>query len=75
MVALEQPYEVFLAANGGVEKCGICGKDPTDKRLDRDHDHKTGKPRGLLCHRCNRDLGVRATQEWLEAALAYVSDR
>lgn len=68
--ALDKPYEWYVARFG--ERCGICGKEPTARRLDRDHDHKTGEPRGLLCHRCNRDLGVRATEEWLERALDYV---
>ena len=29
--------------------CGACGKPPKGKHLDRDHDHRTGNPRGLLC--------------------------
>lgn len=72
--ALDLSYEVFLAANGGVERCGICGREPTaDKRLDRDHEHKgNGRPRGLLCSQCNRRLGPHMTVEWLEAALAYL---
>ena len=55
------------------ERCGICGKGPSaTRRLDRDHDHKTGQPRGLLDHRCNRALPSWATPEWLEAAAAYL---
>ena len=36
-------------------KCKIC----EDKcvKLEVDHCHKTGKIRGLLCHRCNIELG------------------
>jgi len=78
--ALDQPYEVFVAINGG-DWCGICGVEPTPmKRLDRDHSHVSGLARGLLCHSCNRSLGQRMERaahamglvEWLRAAADYV---
>lgn len=66
------PYEEYVRLNGG-ERCGICGNPPSEnRRLDRDHDHRTGEPRGLLCHRCNRALPDWVTEEWLEAARAYL---
>lgn len=50
------------------DRCGICGRlfedlfkkynDKTTVRTPRiDHDHKTGKIRGILCNRCNMLLG------------------
>lgn len=38
--------------------CWICGKLPPPplKRRYIDHDHKTGRVRGVLCHRCNYRL-------------------
>lgn len=39
-------------------KCAICNTEPKTKRgLHVDHDHGTGKVRGLLCHGCNVALG------------------
>ena len=36
-------------------KCGICGihENQLTKKLNIDHDHKTGKARELLCQKCN----------------------
>jgi hypothetical protein len=70
--ALEAPYETFLALNGGVELRGICGAAPKTKRLHRDHDHRTGRARGLLCFRCNAALRPYQTRDWLLAAAAYI---
>lgn len=39
--------------------CPICGKHQLEltRRLNVDHNHKTGKIRGLLCTWCNMNLG------------------
>jgi hypothetical protein len=51
-----QDYERMLEEqNGG---CYICGEQPSKRALDIDHDHKTGKVRGLLCSNHNRALGL-----------------
>jgi hypothetical protein len=71
MKALEIPYEDYLAISG-IEACGICGSPRKGRKLDRDHDHKTGLPRGLLCHRCNRSLPRWVTPEWLDKAAGYL---
>ncbi len=37
-------------------RCGICGKEESSRRLSVDHCHKTNLVRGILCRRCN--LGI-----------------
>lgn len=60
-ITLEQ-YDKMFAFQGGV--CAICGCPETvklkniAKRLSIDHNHITGKVRGLLCHNCNQALGL-----------------
>ena len=50
-------YEEMVVDQGGV--CKLCGKPPRPNRaLVIDHDHKTGKVRGLLHDACNRLLGM-----------------
>jgi hypothetical protein len=72
--ALDEPYETFVLVNGG-EHCGICGKVPSEgqNRLSRDHDHATGKPRGLLCW--GHNLGLKRfhdNPDELRAAVTYL---
>ncbi|HVL62404.1 MAG TPA: endonuclease domain-containing protein [Microbacterium sp.] len=47
-------YDRMLKRQQG--RCAGCGGRPRKKRLAIDHDHKTGKVRGLLCSTCNHDL-------------------
>jgi hypothetical protein len=71
--ALDLSYEEYITLNGG-EHCGICERRRKDggRKLHRDHDHRAGKPRGLLCFQCNRALPYYADAEWLDRAAAYV---
>jgi hypothetical protein len=39
-----------LIHGGEPHSCGVCGKPkPAGRRWDRDHDHRTGRPRGIAC--------------------------
>ena len=60
-------------------KCAICYNDNFPMKschtgvLVVDHDHKTGKVRGLLCHNCNRALGLlKDSTEYLENCITYL---
>jgi hypothetical protein len=70
-------YEALERAQGST--CAICGaRSPgrRDKYWHVDHDHKTGKVRGLLCSRCNIGLGnLHDDPSILLAALAYLKGR
>lgn len=48
-------YNELLTKQGG--KCFLCG-ELAKRTLCIDHDHKTGKVRGLLCIGCNTSVGV-----------------
>jgi hypothetical protein len=65
-------YQRMLEDQGGV--CAVCGGlDYGNKKLAVDHDHATGKVRGLLCRRCNMGIGLlQDDQRVLRRALAYL---
>jgi hypothetical protein len=57
---------------GGV--CEICKKHVGELHID--HDHTTGKVRGMLCGSCNRALGLfHEDVEALRSAIAYLQER
>lgn len=52
-ITLEEYNEILKKQDN---KCVICGKKSI--KLVVDHDHETGKVRGLLCNQCNTALGL-----------------
>lgn len=67
---LAQLDEIYDKSNG---KCAICGKVPGRRNLALDHDHSTGKIRGLLCTQCNAGLGMfKDNKELLKKAIEYL---
>lgn len=63
------------------EVCDICLQPERQKRsgivrlLNKDHDHRTGEWRGLLCSRCNQAVGLFADNPaLLRRAAAYLEN-
>ena len=83
----DDPYPVYEAVNaelhgpafGGEwtpDCCGVCGKPPsTSRHMDRDHDHTTGRPRGLACPGntgCNALMPSQLTLERARLIVGYL---
>ena len=61
---------VFCQSQGG--RCVLCG---ATEKLVLDHNHETGKLRGLLCGHCNSMIGfARDNIVVLEKAIIYIRD-
>lgn len=54
-ITVEQ-YDAMYQEQNGV--CYICGEPEYHRALSIDHNHVTGKVRGLLCSNHNRALGL-----------------
>lgn len=58
------------------QRCKICCVTITIKSLVVDHDHETGKLRGLLCSQCNRGLGLlKDDPAVIRSAIRYLTRR
>lgn len=74
----QEEYELLLDMQD--HRCGIC-KEPErvehkhgKRAMAVDHDHTTGRIRGLLCSHCNRALGLfRDSADVLRSAEEYLS--
>jgi hypothetical protein len=63
-----EEYDAMVMESNGL--CEICQKPPM-LGLDLDHNHETGKARGLLCRNCNSVLGKFET--YRDEILKYLS--
>lgn len=68
-----EEYRELKVYQGGV--CAICLRaNGARRRLAVDHDHKSGRVRGLLCRPCNRMLGhARDAEAFFIRAAVYLS--
>ena len=79
-ITLDDYHQMWDEQNG---VCVICGQPETRKSryggicdLHVDHDHATGKVRGLLCHRCNIMLGeAQDDPQILAKAIEYLREK
>lgn len=70
-----EEYEVILKTQDG--HCLFCSanRSSTGKRLAVDHNHKTGKIRGLLCFKHNTVIGALEQQPGLlDSIVKYLKD-
>ena len=69
-----QDYRKMLERQAG--KCAICNNEERNgKRLSVDHNHLTGKVRGLLCDGCNKSLGLMKDNVGaIKNAVAYLEE-
>ena len=68
-----EDYDRMLVKQRGC--CKICGRMPKKARLAVDHDHESGKVRGLLCSNCNLILGnAKDCPTVLRLAALYVEE-
>jgi len=68
-LTLEQ-YEKMLSDQNN--SCAVCN-EPFVGQINVDHDHETGKVRGLLCNQCNYGLGnFKDNQALLYNAINYL---
>ena len=74
---LKQKYGLTLDEDAALDEkqdwaCAICQRE-TKTRLGVDHNHKTGKVRGLLCQGCNVALGqIESNEELYQKRLVYL---
>lgn len=75
-----EEYQQMLTSQNG--RCAICSRTPQEtgrrrngsQRLSVDHDHASGRVRGLLCASCNTMLGMaRDEADVLRSAAEYLS--
>jgi hypothetical protein len=68
-ITVEYYVQLLVKQNS---RCAICLKRDS-VRLSVDHDHATGRVRGLLCRKCNRAIGGLNDDPLLvQAALRYL---
>ena len=61
-----------LLARGSCEICGKVPKSIKQRDLVIDHNHETGKVRGVLCRKCNVMLAIYQSPKWRKLFDGYI---
>ena len=62
--------QVMLDSQNGM--CEICSEEITFSQAKVDHNHDTGKVRGILCNKCNSGLGYLESKDFIDKARKYI---
>ena len=69
-ITVEQLQAMIRTSKG---RCAICQRKPKRGRLVVDHDHSSGRVRGLLCRSCNYCMGgFKDSPELMRRAARYL---
>jgi len=69
-----ETYDALYARqNGRCELCDVPAENAPKGALHVDHDHATGRVRGLLCVQCNAALERLERIGWTNRATAYLA--
>lgn len=67
-------YDEMLRRQRGA--CALCLRPPATRPLEVDHDHASGRVRGLLCFHCNKHLlRPRNTAAVMRRAIRYLASK
>lgn len=68
-------FNAMFAAH--LPNCAICEKPQSalNQKLNVDHDHVTGRIRGLLCASCNKNLGIIENRPFCLKASLYLQEK
>ncbi len=73
-ITIEDYDKLYCEQNGVCDICGEKERVRKTKHLSVDHNHETGKVRGLLCFNCNNALGcMQDSVENLQKAIDYLN--
>ena len=68
------PDEISSMLEAQKDGCAICETALSNKNMRIDHNHYTGRVRGLLCHECNIKLPIVEECGWMMLAWAYLDE-